>query len=48
MAQNKGEDNKPGKHDSTRDGGGVYQPDKTEKPKDYGRGKHERDDKQGR
>ena len=41
----------PNKHDSTRDGQGVYQPDKTESPKNYERGKHERgerDDPPGR
>jgi hypothetical protein len=37
-------DDKPNKHDANRDGQGVYQPDKTETPKDYGRGKHEKDD----
>jgi hypothetical protein len=35
-------DNTPNKHDG--DGEGVYQPDKTEKPKDYGRGRHDRDE----
>ena len=34
----------PKKHDVTRNGKGVYQPDKTETPKDYGRGKHDKDD----
>lgn len=33
-----GEDDKPNKHDGDRDGQGIYQPDKTETPKDYGRG----------
>jgi hypothetical protein len=37
-------EDKPGKHDGDRDGQGVYQPDKTETPKDYGRGRHERDE----
>ncbi len=35
---------KPNKHDADRDGQGVYQPDKTETPKRYGRGKHEKDE----
>jgi hypothetical protein len=39
-----GRDDKPGKHDADRDGQGIYQPDKTETPKDYGRGRHERKD----
>lgn len=39
-----GREDKPGKHDGTRDGQGVYQPEKTQTPKDYGRGKHEKDD----
>lgn len=33
----------PNKHDASRDGKGVYQPDKTETPKDYGSGKHDKD-----
>ena len=33
----------PNKHDGTRDGEGIYQPGKTEKPKDYGGGKHDKD-----
>lgn len=37
-------DDKPSKHDGDRDGQGVYQPNKTETPKDYERGKHEKDD----
>jgi hypothetical protein len=37
-------DNNPNKHDGDRDGQGVYQPDKTEKPKDYGRGRHDKDE----
>jgi hypothetical protein len=32
----------PGKHDGDRDGQGVYQSDKTEKPQDYGCGRHEK------
>ncbi len=32
------------KHDGDRDGQGVYQPDKTEKPKDYGRGRHDNEE----
>lgn len=33
----------PNKHDADCDGQGVYQPDKTEAPKeDYDRGKHEK------
>lgn len=32
------------KHDATRNGECFYQPDKMEKPKDYGRGKHDKDD----
>lgn len=43
-----GQDSKPNKHDGDRDGQGVYQPDKTEKPKDYGRGRHERDEPEKR
>jgi hypothetical protein len=35
---------KPGRHDAHRDGQGVYQPDKTEKPHDYGRGRHRKDE----
>lgn len=31
-------DDKPNKHDANRDGQGVYQLDKTETFKDYGRG----------
>ncbi|MBV9140821.1 MAG: helix-turn-helix domain-containing protein [Pseudonocardiales bacterium] len=42
VAMNK--DDKPNKHDADRDGQGGYQPDKTETPKHYGRGKHEKDD----
>jgi hypothetical protein len=39
-------DNTPNKHDGDRDGDGegVYQPDKTEKSQDYGRGRHDRDE----
>ena len=37
-------DDKPSKHDGDRDSQGIYQPHKTETPKDYGRGKHEEDD----
>lgn len=37
-------DNKANKHDGDRDGQGVYQPDKTEKPEDYGRGRHDKDE----
>jgi hypothetical protein len=43
-----GREDKPGKHDGDRDGQGIYQPDKTETFKDYGRGRHERDDRQSR
>lgn len=38
-----GKKDKPGRHDGQRDGEGVYQPDKTEKPKDYGSGQHDKD-----
>jgi len=39
-----GRDDKLNRHDGDRDGQGVYQPDKTETPKDYGRGRHEKDE----
>ena len=39
-----GRDDKPGKHDGDRDGQGIYQPAKTETSKDYGQGRHERED----
>jgi len=35
---------KPGKHDPNRDGHGIYQPNKTQKPKDHGTGQHGKDD----
>lgn len=38
------QDHKPNKHDGDRDGQGTYQPGKTEKPKDYGRGRHDKKD----
>ena len=34
----------PNKHDATRKGEGVYQPEKTKTSKDYGGGKHDKDD----
>lgn len=37
-------DSKPNRHDSDRDGQGIYQPDKTEKPEGYGHGRHHKDE----
>lgn len=34
---------KPSKHDASRDGAGIYRPAKTQTPKDYGSGKHDKD-----
>jgi hypothetical protein len=39
-----GKDSTPNRHDGDRDGQGVYQPDKTENPQDYGRGRHQQDE----
>ena len=39
-----GKDSTPNRHDGDRDGQGVYQPDKTENPQDYGRGRHQKDE----
>jgi len=39
-----GKDSKPNRHDGDRDGQGVYQPGKTEKPPGYGRGRHQKDE----
>ncbi len=44
MGKDQGDEDKSNKHDADRDGQGVYQRDKTEVPKDYDRGKHEKDD----
>jgi hypothetical protein len=42
-----GKDSKPNKHDSDRDGQGIYQPGKTENPAGYGRGRHQKDEPPG-
>jgi len=39
-----GKGSTPNRHDGDRDGQGIYQPNKTENPQGYGRGRYPRDE----